>query len=93
VRKAEKNYKHMYSITDVLPCMNILKNTHSIQLSAEDVEACDEDIVKPVGKPFIKKYHHFAYQSVGVLKCKHIKGEGEYVIEKTKQMTGFCSLA
>lgn len=88
MRKAEKNFKHMYSIKNVLPCMTILRNTHSIELSAEDVNSCDEDIVKPVGNPFIKKYHHFTYDGIGVLKCRYIKGEGVYVTERTKQQNG-----
>ena len=78
----------MYSIKDVLPCMKVLRNTHSIELSAADVNSCDEDIVKPVGNGFIKKYHNFTYGGIGVLKCRYIKGEGDYVIHRTKQMNG-----
>ena len=67
---------------------NPILRLHSIELSADDVNSCDEDIVKPVGQPFIKKYHHFTYDGIGVMKCRYIKGEGAYVTEKTKQQSG-----
>src|ERR1700744_6436572 len=70
VRKAEKNWKHMYSIKNVLPCMSVLKNTTSIELSANEVNDADEDIVKPVGKGFVRQFHHFKYAGEGVVLCQ-----------------------
>jgi len=88
VRKAEADWAHMYSIANIIPCMKNLKNTTSKILTAEQICLADEDIVKPVGPGFIKKYHHFTYLGPGVLSCKYIKGQGEYRREEMRQAKG-----
>ena len=92
VRKAEANFKHMYSIKNVLPCMEVLKNTTSVVLTSDEITACDEPIATPVNGAFIKLYHHFAYDSPGVLKCKKIKGQGEYQIHRIRRIGIFLLL-
>ena len=78
----------MYSIKNVLPCMSVLKNTTSIELSAKEVNDNDEDIVKPVGKGFVRQFHHFKYAGPGVVLCQYIKGRGNYVTKEMRQLNG-----
>ena len=68
----------MFSIDNVIPCMDKLKNTNCIPLEHETIEKCDEDLVKPCGTAFMRLYHHFIYDSPGVVKCKYVKGVGDY---------------
>ena len=78
----------MYSIKNVLPCMSVLKNTTSIELSAKEVNDADEDIVKPVGKGFVRQFHHFKYAGPGVVLCQYIKGKGVSVRKEMSQSKG-----
>lgn len=78
----------MYSIKNVLPCMNVLKNTTSIELSANEVNDSDEDIVKPVGKGFVRQFHHFKYAGEGVVLCQYIKGQGTYARKEMNRVNG-----
>ena len=88
VRIAESDWQKMFSMETIIPCMKSLKNTTSIQLTAEEIRDNDEDVVKPIGAAWIKKYHHFTYEEKGVLNCKYIRGEGAYKREKMKQVKG-----
>jgi hypothetical protein len=78
----------MRNYLSIIDCMQNLSNTESIHLSAETIQECDEDIVKPTGKGFIKQYHHFTYVSAGVLKCQYIRGKGEYQQHTLQQQKG-----
>lgn len=64
-----------------------LSNQISILLEAAQIDGCDEENVKPVGKGFIRNYHHFTYRSPGIVACSYIKG-GAYVLHKMKQGAG-----
>ena len=55
----------MKNISSLVPCFKNIKSTESILLTAEEIEKSDEPNVKPVGKGFITKYHHFAYGGNG----------------------------
>lgn len=88
VSAAEANFVHMKSADDIIPCMTKIKNTTAFQLTAEEIKACDEDVVKPVGQGFIKKYHHFSYEKSGEVKCQYIRGEGSYVKHKMRKLDG-----
>jgi hypothetical protein len=88
VRKHEADYEPMRNYLSIIACMQNISNTESIYLSAERIQECDEDIVKPTGKGFIKQYHHFTYVSAGVLKCQYIRGQGEYKQHTLKQHVG-----
>jgi len=68
--------------------MSVLKNTTSIELSAKEVNDNDEDIVKPVGKGFVRQFHHFKYAGPGVVLCQYIKGRGNYVTKEMRQLNG-----
>ena len=46
-------------------------------LTVAEIYACDEPLVKPRGKGFIKQFHHFTYHSEGILICKTKKGDDE----------------
>lgn len=86
----------MYDISDVMPCVKDLKGEHSIELTAEEIDKCDEKEAKAKGKSFIKKYHHFKYDGAGRLLCKYKKGEGEYILHEivraqgSKEDCGIC---
>ena len=56
--------------------------------TGEEIKYCDEDIVKPEGAAFIKKYYHFTYLSTGVVACKCIKGRGAYTTHVMKKSRG-----
>lgn len=93
----------MYDINDIIPCFKVLSNTTSIKLSHEVINNCDEPVVRPTRSDcFIKKYHHYTYESIGVVNCKYIKGLGEYTTHTMKrvagkevnlQICGICSMA
>lgn len=68
--------------------MTVLKNTNSIELSAKEVNDADEDIVKPVGKGFVRQFHHFKYAGPGVVLCRYIKGQGPVVRKEMSQSKG-----
>lgn len=92
VREAEGNYNPMVTASDVIQAIGgKLTNQISILLEAAQINACDEENVKPVGKGFIRNYHHFTYQSAGVVACSYIKG-GPYVLHKMKQGAGMLAL-
>ena len=76
----------MSSIQDIIPCIQNLSNTVTVQLTYENIQACDELPVTSCRSPFIKKYHHFTYPRPGVVNCKYIKGQGEYKEELMKQV-------
>lgn len=78
----------MRNYLSIIACMQNISNTESIYLAAETIQECDEDIVKPIGKGFIKSYHHFTYVSMGVLKCQYIRGQGQYEQQTMKQHIG-----
>lgn len=82
---AEKDYVHMYSIQDIIPCLKNLKNTFTMELDHETINANDEGVVKPIGECFIKKYFHFQYVDVGVVRCKYMKGDGEYTTHSMRR--------
>lgn len=88
MRKAEGDFQHMKNVDDIIPCMQKIKNTTAIKLTSQEIQDCDEDVVKPEGPGFIKKYHHFAYENPGQLKCQYIRGVGDYQIHRTKQLAG-----
>ena len=75
----------MFSIKDILPCIQVLSNTVTVELTRDQINACDESAVSACGGPFIKKYHHFTYPRPGVVHCKYMKGKGEYKEELMKQ--------
>lgn len=75
----------MSSITDILPCIQVLSNTVTVELTYDAINACDEPAVSPCHGPFIKKYHHFTYPRPGVVQCKYMKGNGEYQEEIMRQ--------
>lgn len=90
MRSHEANYSHdMFNISNIIPCMVNLTRTQSIELSYDEIVNCDEGLVKPVGDCFIKKYHHFVYDGPGVVKCKYMKGDANYVIHKMKRTGKF----
>jgi hypothetical protein len=86
VTESVGNFKHISSIQDVIPCIQNLSNTQVVQLSYEQIQACDEPPVTCCRAPFIKKYHHFTYPRHGVVKCLYIKGQGSYNEELMKQV-------
>lgn len=88
VRAHEANFEPMRNYLSIIACMSNISNTESIHLSAELIQECDEDIVKPTGKGFIKQYHHFTYVSAGVIKCQYIRGQGDYKQHTLKQQVG-----
>ena len=57
----------MKNISSLIPCFKNIQRTQSILLTAEEIEAADEPIVKPMGKGYITKYHHFAYDGEGIV--------------------------
>lgn len=75
----------MFSIANIIPCMSNLKRTQSIELTYDEIEQCDELPVKAVGGCFIKQYHHFVYDGPGRVKCKYMKGHGEYIVHQMKR--------
>lgn len=75
----------MFSIDDIIPCFKALSNTETIQLTYDQINACDEPAVSACHAPFIKKYHHFTYPRAAVVHCKYMKGKGEYQEETMKQ--------
>lgn len=84
VRIEEGNFHHMYSIADLIPCIKMLSNTNVVELTYDEILECDEPTVTP-SRPFIKNYHHFTYVREGVVRCKYIKGVGDYNEETMKQ--------
>lgn len=86
VKEEVGNFKHMSSIQDIIPCIDKLSNTETVVLTYETIQSNDEDPVSSCRAPFIKKYHHFTYPRIGVVKCKYIKGQGEYKEELMKQV-------
>lgn len=69
-----------------------LSNQTSILLEPAQIDGCDEENVKPVGKGFIRNYHHFSYRGTGVLACQYIKGVGSYQLHKMTQGPGMFVL-
>lgn len=65
-----------------------LSNASTILLEAHQIDACEEDYVKAIGKGFIRQYHHFTYPSPGVVACLYVKGVGDYVTHKMAQGAG-----
>jgi hypothetical protein len=55
----------MKNISSLVPCFKNIQRTTSILLTAEEILKADEPNVKPVGKGFITKYHHFSYGGNG----------------------------
>lgn len=88
IREAEGNYTPMVTAHDIMQAIQgKLVNQSSVLLNAEEIDACDEEPVKPVGKGWIKKYHHFQYRGPGIVACSYIKG-GPQVIHKMVQGKG-----
>jgi hypothetical protein len=77
----------MYSIDEIIGSMKNLSNTTSIPLAYDDILLCDEDVVR-TSESFIKQYYHFTYESAGVVKCKVMKGKGEYIRQIIKSVKG-----
>jgi hypothetical protein len=76
VRSAEADFEHMYNISNIMQCMGNIKRTTAVQLTFEEIIACDDvQSVVPVGDGFIKKYHHFEYVRSGVVRCKVKKSD------------------
>lgn len=92
VREAESNFQHMKDVQSITPCMKKLKNTTSYTLTPEEIEACDEDVAKPKGKGWIKKYHHFSYDKPGVINCQYVRGVGAYQTNRIVQLEGVSVL-
>jgi hypothetical protein len=67
----------MFDINNIMPCMEKLKNTNSIEITYDEIVKADEEDAKPIGKGFIKKYYHFTYDGPGVVKCKFMKDDNE----------------
>ena len=65
-----------------------LSNMVTTILEPEQIDACDEDGVKSVGKGFIRRYHHFTYRGAGIIACRYIKGVGAYAVHKMNQGAG-----
>jgi hypothetical protein len=90
VREAEGNYNAMVTAADVIRTVQgKICNMMLVEFDARQIDACDEDNVKPVGKGFIKKFHHFSYAGVGVVNCRYIKGVGPYV--RHTMVQGACT--
>lgn len=93
VKEAEGNYHAMITAEDVVDSVvGKLSNMMTMILKAEQIDACDEDNVKSIGKGFIRNYHHFSYRGAGILACRYIKGSGDYSIHRMKQGAGECNL-
>jgi hypothetical protein len=88
VRNAEGDWKKMYNVDTIIENTKNVNNTTYVKLSAEEINANDEDVVTPKGGAWIKKYHHFTYESAGVVKCKFVKGRGEYKRHTMQQEKG-----
>lgn len=88
VREAESNFEHMKDVDSIIPCMKNLTNTTSYELTAEQIEECDEDIAKPKGKGWVKQYHHFSYAKPGVINCQYVRGKGAYQTHQIVQIEG-----
>lgn len=56
----------MKNISSLVPCFKNIQRTESILLTAEEILQNDEPNVKPIGKGFITKYHHFIYDGTGM---------------------------
>ena len=65
-----------------------VSNTIPVLLEGREITACDEEDVTPVGKGFIRSYHHFTYERPGVVRCRYIKGVGPYITHRMKQGGG-----
>lgn len=79
----------MVTASDVIRAVNgKLSNTTTVLLEAAQIDACDEETVKPVGAGFIRKYHHFSYGGVGVVLCRYIRGEDPVVRHTMTQGAG-----
>lgn len=79
----------MYNITNIVDCMGALRNTTSVQLSYEEIAACDDvHNVSAVGEGFIKKYHHFKYVRSGVVQCKVKKSDPTYTTHMMSKVAG-----
>ena len=79
----------MVTASDVIRAVNgKLSNTTTVLLEAAQIDDCDEDIVRPVGKGFIRKYHHFSYAGAGVVLCRYIRGVGPAVRHTMAQGAG-----
>lgn len=68
--------------------MEKIQRTTAFILTPEQIEACDEDLAKPTGKGFIKKYHHFSYSKPGMINCQYIRGKGAYQQHRIVQLEG-----
>ena len=92
VREAEGNYNPMVTANDVIQAVGArLCHTTAVLLEAAQIDACDEENVRPVGPAFIKKYHHFSYAGPGVLSCRYIKGVGTAVRHIMRQGGGIVT--
>lgn len=69
-----------------------LSRTMTTILEADQIDACDEENVKSIGKGFIRNYHHFTYCGAGVVACRYIKGKGNYVTHKMQQGSGIIMI-
>jgi hypothetical protein len=83
----------MNSVTDIMESTKPLNRTTGTLLTREEILECDMPMVKPVGKSFVKKYHHFAYGNDGEVLCQVIKGEGDYITHQMRLVDqGMCSI-
>ena len=89
VKEAEGNYHAMITAEDIVEAVEgKISNMVTTIFEPEQIAACDEENVKSVGKGFIRNYHHFSYRGAGVVACRYIKGDGDYVIHKMTQGNG-----
>lgn len=92
MREAEGNYHPMVTASDVIGAVQgKLSRQMSILLEAAQIDACDEDLVKPEKRGFIRKYHHFTYPEPGVVACQYVKGVGAYMTHKMCKVAGMLN--
>lgn len=88
-REAEGNYHALITVQDVVEAIEgKLSNMVTTIFEPEQIDACDEENVKSIGRGFIRNYHHFTYRGAGVIACKYIKGVGAYAVHKMNQGAG-----
>jgi len=89
VREAEGNFHAMVTANDVVEAIQgKLSRTMTTIFDAREIDGCDEENVKSVGKGFIRNYQHFSYRGAGVVACRYIKDVGPYVLHKMNQGSG-----
>ena len=94
MKEAEGNFISMATANDVVGAIEgKLSNAMTTIFEAHEIDACDEENVKPIGKGFIRNYHHFTYRGAGVVACRYIKGVGQFTTHKMYQGAGTILIA